>query len=242
LTKNFDFLGFLGSIIKKKKNIYITEGELLNFILLNNLDYYKNYYMRLNKLFDDTYLSLEPLCFSIYKESDELVIRLENMLKLLSKIVTEKSYDKGEKVFLSELKKVSEEFSNFKFIFFNFNEILKNIISFCDGFNKSIRSFNRLSEASKSGVLLFNKEEFLGFIINNDIDLQPLKNSSDIMLEVVDGHNKLANKLSLCEELLERRYVVVDNFYFDSEMRKYDNIINNNSKYYKLKKQFKLGT
>jgi hypothetical protein len=239
VSDNYNYLSFF---FNTETDIYMSEGDLLNKILLNNLNYFKNYLNNLNNFYVAVENDLEFISNNIYKESDNLVLRMQNILRILYDINENKLYDK-EPLLLKKLKEVTEEYSFFKEIFSNFNEVIRRINKFNEDMTPNISKFTRLNRRdAHSEVMFLNNENFLKYIFEKDIDIENFKESSQILKEIFDEYNKIINKANSWDELLEKRYIFVDHEPFYNEMCRCDSEIYQNVNYYKLKRQFKYST
>jgi len=235
---DFDYLNIFNNI---KKNIYMSEVELLNEILVNNLSYYKNFFNHLNTLYQEIEHDLDIVCNDVFEESNNILIRMQNMLKILLEITDNKIYDK-EQLLLKKLKLVTEEFSNFKIIFSNFNAIFKDISQLCEEFNDNTNKFNKNIKEGKDEVLFFNYSYLLDYLANNDIDLEPFDESIKLIEDILNNFNELPKKLDSFKALLDEKYVFFYNEDFNYDMHECEQEINESVNYFKLKRKYKYST
>lgn len=239
VNSNFDYLSFIFNI---ETDIYMSEGDLLNKMLLNNLDYFKNYLNNLNSLYKVVGDDLVIICDDIYKESDNMVLRMQNILRILYDINENKLYVK-QSVLLKKLKEITQEYSFFKGIFSNFNNVIKKINKFNEDMTQNIIKFTKLNRRdAHSEVIFLNNENFIKYILENNIDIENFQESSKILKEIFDEYNKIIDTANSWNELLDKKYIFVDHEPFYKEMRRCDSEIYQNVNYYKLKGQFKYST
>jgi len=239
VSNNYDYLSFFFNV---ETDIYMSEGDLLNKMLINNLNYFRNYLDNLNLLYSEVEADLTTISDDIYKESDNLVLRLQNILRILYNITEKKLYDK-ELTLLKKLKEVTDEYSFLKEIFSNFNKVIRKINKFNEDMDLNISKFTRLNRRdAHSDVIFLNNEYFLKYICEKDIDIQHFQESSQILKEIFDKYDKIINRANSWNDLLEKKYIFVDHEPFYNEMCRCESEIYQHVNYYKLKRQFKYST
>jgi len=165
VNKNFDYLPFF---FNYETDVYMSEGALLNKMLIDNLSFFKNYLDYSNKLYTEVGVDLTTICDSIYKESDNTVLRLQNMLRILYDIRENKSSYK-ESIIVEKLNQVTNEYSFFKEIFSNFNKAIRAINKFNENVTPNLNEFNKLNKREMHPEVIFlNYESLLKYILEKN--------------------------------------------------------------------------
>jgi hypothetical protein len=228
---DFDFLCVLNNI---EVSPYMGEGPLLNKLLLNYLNYYKNYLNNLSEAYLNAGLRLNGVCDEILKESGNVITHLSNISKILNTIIINK-YDDSESLLLTHLSKITSEFSFFKGIFSNFNKTLKNISAFNDN---TVADLNNAKKKNiSSNVIFFNNENLLKYISESNLDMEHFSESSKLLKEISSEHNKMLEKLISLDKKLDSDYIYIEHSDYYNDMWADAHEINRSANYhYKLKR------
>jgi len=237
LSDNFDYLYFF---FNEETSLYMPIEELLDKMFAFNLTYYKNYLNNLITLYSEIETPLNGVCSGIYTESDNLVLRMQEMLRILYEI-DEKEIYSNQSLLLKKLKAITEVYSYFKDIFIEFKKIIKEINEFNNEIVVSrVKKFNQLNKKIDSkNIIFFNNDNLLKYILENNINL---KESKIILKEILNVHHEIVNKLNSFNNLLDSKYIFVDHEPFYNEMCRCEFIISENVSYYKSKRQYKYST
>jgi hypothetical protein len=237
LPDNFDYLYFF---FNEETSLYMPIEELLDKMFAFNLIYYKNYLNNLITLYSEIETPLNTICSGIYTESDNLVLRMQEMLRILYEI-DEKEIYSNQSLLLKKFKEITKVYSHFKDIFIEFKKIIKEINEFNNEIVVNrIKKFNQLDKKiDLKNIIFFNNDNLLKYILENNINL---KESKIILKEILNKHHEIINKLNLFNNLLDSKYIFVDHDPFYNEMCRCEFIISENVTYYKSKRQYKYST
>jgi hypothetical protein len=170
--------------------------ELLDKMLLNSLVYYKNYLNNLDVFYSEIEIPFSVICNDIYLESDNLVLYMQKMLRILYNIIEKELYN-HQAIILKKFKAITDEYSHFKDIFVKFKNIIGKINKFNNEIENKIDKFNKLNKQIDSqDIIFFNNENLSKYILENNIDLEDFKESKKIIKEILNEHDKIINKLN----------------------------------------------
>jgi hypothetical protein len=206
-----------------------------------NLNYYRMYIKNINALHKNIRDDLSKFDGLMYKESDHLVLRLQNMLRIAYDIRNKRLFD-NEQLLLGKIKESEAEFIHFKGIMENFSEISRSYQDFCYDVADNYMGVNEANGKRYANTLFLSYDNVTDFLKDGSMDLKYFDKFVDEIDEIVDQFNKALKNTEDVMLLFDEKYVTADVEKFCVELLKYQDIITTRVGFWNIRGKFKTST
>jgi len=202
----------------------MSVDELLRGVIKNNLNYYKIYIQNLNKLYENIENGLNKFDGLMYKESDHLILRLQNMLRVMYQIRKHRLFD-NEQAFVKAVERGTHEFSYFKGIFENFQKILNSWAEFSKDNADYYSNLNKINGEAFNKTLFLGYSSVIGYLREGAMDIKYFNEFYADINELVLEHNKSLERADGLISSFDDKFVLADVEKFCSELLECETII-----------------
>ena len=224
----FNFTIFFNEM--KDIDLYMNEDEFFHRFLINNLVYYQNYLIHFSKLNNFVEETLNSLCGSIYKETDQVVLHLYNMIDIGRDIVDNDLYDKN-KIFLKKMAEITNESSSLTQIFVNYRKALNGMVDLNTDMPKEIDNFRAVLKEDSVKSIAFNQEILLNYLSEKNLNLVYLDEYLKLITEILDEYERLVTKSNSFNDIIDRKCIFLDHDNIYNNLRLCQNAITNHIDY-----------